>query len=266
MIIDFHTHYYPDALAARALEEFNSIDGFQAATDGTRAGLELSMQQAGIDISLALPLAWHAEKVDGINRWAALHNQHPVYLLGTAHPDVDDPEQVIRKVAEYGLKGIKLHPEFQEFTFDELRVEKIISACIKYNIFILTHAGCDIKFPPPPNSDPKRLAQLHHRFPELKLVIAHFGSWGMWDEVEQHLIGLPVYLDLAFIAGYIDEQKLVEMIRRHGAKWVLFGTDSPWRDQAEYVKFVRHLPLSQTEKELIFWRNATGLLDLGLEK
>ncbi len=264
MIIDFHTHYYPDTLAPRALDEFNSIEEFQATTDGTRSGLEQSMQQAGIDISLALPLAWHADKVNGINRWAALHNKYPIYLLGTAHPDVEDPDEVIRQVAKYGLKGIKLHPEFQGFTFDEPRVEKIIKACIKYDIFILTHAGCDIKFPPPPNSDPQRLIKLHRKFPALKLVIAHFGSWGMWDEVEKYLIGSPVYLDLAFIAGYIDDKKIVEMIRRHGAQWILFGTDSPWRDQSEYIKFMHNLPLSQTEKDLIFWRNAAKLLNLEL--
>ena len=260
MIIDFHTHYYPEALAERALAEFNSAEGFKACTDGTRTGLEASMKQAGIDISLALPLAWKPENVDGINRWAALHNNHPVYLLGTIHPDVSEPEEVIRKIAEYGLKGIKLHPEFQEFTFDEPRLEKIIQACIKYDIFILTHAGCDIKFPPPPNSDPKRLAELHHRFPALKLVIAHFGSWGLWDDVEKYLIGLPVFLDLAFVIGYIPDDKLVEMIKRHGAKWIIFGTDSPWRDQTEYVNFIKGLPLDETEQDDIFWRNGAELL------
>jgi uncharacterized protein len=262
MIIDFHTHYYPETLAERALEEFHSVGKFKACTDGTRSGLETSMQQAGIDISLALPLAWKAENVDGINRWAALHNRHPVYLLGTIHPDVTEPEKVIRTVAEYGLKGIKLHPEFQDFKFDELRVEKIVRACIKYDIFILTHAGCDIQFPPPPNSDPKSLAELHRKFPELKLVIAHFGSWGLWEEVEKYLIGLPVYLDLAFIAGYIQESKLVDMIQRHGSKRILFGSDSPWRDQTEYVNFVKGLPLGEAEKEDIFWRNAAKLLKL----
>jgi predicted TIM-barrel fold metal-dependent hydrolase len=262
MIIDFHTHYYPEALAERALAEFSSLEGFQAYTDGTRAGLEASMQQAGIDISLALPLAWKAENVDGINRWAALHNHHPIYLLGTIHPDVSDPEEVIRKIAEYGLKGIKLHPEFQQFTFDEPRVEKIIRACIKYDIFILTHAGCDIKFPPPPKSNPKQLAKLHQRFPALKLVIAHLGSWGLWDEVDKYLIGLPVYLDLAFVVGYIPDDKLVAMIKRHGTKRIIFGTDSPWRNQTEYVDFINNLPLAETDKENIFWRNAAELLGL----
>ena len=262
MIIDFHTHYYPEALAERALAEVSNIEGFQAYTDGTRAGLEASMQQAGIDISLALPLAWKAENVDGINRWAALHNNHPIYLLGTVHPDVPDPDKVIRKIAEYGLKGIKLHPEFQQFTFDEPRVEKIIRACIKYDIFILTHAGCDINFPPPPKSNPKQLAELHKRFPALKLVIAHLGSWGLWDEVDKYLIGLPVYLDLAFVVGYIPNDKLEEMIKRHGTNRIIFGTDSPWRNQTEYVDFIKNLPLDETDKENIFWRNAAELLGL----
>lgn len=264
MILDFHTHYYPDKIAERAMASVAHLSEVSVCTDGTRSGLIDSMHKAGIDISLALPLAGQSENVDGINRWAALQNRHPVYLTGTIHPDTENPEAVVRTIAEYGLKGVKVHPEYQEFTFEDGRLDAACRACIEHDLFLITHAGRDINFPPPPKSDPESLARFHRRFPDLKLVLAHFGSWGMWQEIEEHLIGLPVYLDLAFVADFIPDEKLVEMIRRHGADRILFGSDSPWRDQGEYVAFLKRLPLSEAEFELIAWKNAVELLQINL--
>ncbi|MCP3965924.1 MAG: amidohydrolase family protein [Lentisphaerae bacterium] len=88
------------------------------------------------------------------------------------------------------------------------------------------------------------------------------GSWGMWDEAEEYVIGLPVYLDLAFTLGQIDDEQLVRMIRRHGADRVLFGTDSPWRDQKTALDHFLKLDLNEDEKSLILGENAARLLDL----
>ncbi len=264
MIIDFHTHYYPDKIADRALSSIISVAGMKPATDGTRTGLLASMNESGIDLSLGLPLANTPDNVRGINRWAALNNQSPILLLGSIHPAMSDPVPAIKWIADNNLKGIKIHPEYQDFTFDDPRFFQIWEACIEYDLLVLTHAGGDINFSAPFHSNPRSLAAFHRRFPKLKLVLAHMGSWGMWEEVEQHLLGLPVYMDLAFILGMIDSGKLTNMIRRHGANRILFGTDSPWRSQNEELQKFMRLPLTETEQELILWRNAAELLSLKL--
>ena len=117
--------------------------------------------------------------------------------------------------------------------------------------FVLTHAGEDIAFSAPYHSDPRRMKAFHEGFKELKLVIAHLGSWGMWDEVEEFIVGLPVYLDLAFTLGKVDDEQLVRIIRKHGAERVLFGTDSPWCDQEQAVRHFCNLSLTDKEKALI---------------
>jgi predicted TIM-barrel fold metal-dependent hydrolase len=262
MIIDFHTHYYPEKIAERALESVASIPDLNPATDGTLGGLLQSMKQAGIDYSIGLPLANTPDNVRGVNRWAAVNNKAPVFLLGSVHPDMEEPAETVRWIASMGLKGVKVHPEYQKFRFDEKRLFPIWEACIENDLFVLTHTGADVNFPPPYHSDPASLAEFHKQFPELKLIFAHMGAWGMWDDSEKHLMGLPVYWDLAFCLGMMPDEQLVRMIREHGAQRVLFGTDSPWRDQKKDVEHFKSLPLSEEEKELILWRNGASLLGI----
>lgn len=262
MVIDFHTHYYPDKIVGRAVEHAKEFLKFEPATDCTRNGLLESMKRAGIDYSLALPLANTPDNVRGVNRWAQINNQAPVFLLGSIHPQTKNPAEMISKIAAMGLKGVKVHPEFQNFCFEDESLFPIWEACIENNIFVLTHTGGDIAFPPPYNTDPRRLKKFHENFKELNLVLAHLGSWGMWDEVEEFIVGLPVYLDLAFTLGRIDDEQLLRIIRRHGAERILFGTDSPWCDQGEALKYFRSLPLTDREKDLILGLNAAKLLHI----
>lgn len=262
MIIDFHTHFYPDFLAPRAIEQGAAPPGVEAYTDGTRRGLEASMTEAGIDISVSLPLASTAENVASINRFAIENNRDNIVMLGTIHPDTPDKQTVIAELHKAGIKGIKIHPEFQLFNLSDPRMVELWHACIKYDMFILTHAGADISFKPPYRTSPESVAAFHRQYPELKLIAAHFGSWDMWDEVEKHLIGLPIFFDLGYTAGLLSRERMTSMIRKHGAERILFGTDSPWRSQKSDLEFVKTLQLEPLEKELILGKNASALIRL----
>jgi len=231
-------------------------------TDGTRAGLLESMRNAGIDYSVALPLANTADNVRGVNRWAQINNESPIFVLGSIHPRTANPVEMISRIAAMGLKGIKMHPEFQDFSFEDESLFPIWEACMENDLFVLTHAGGDVSFSAPYRSDPRSLKDFHKKFKKLKLVLAHLGSWGMWDEVEKFLVGLPVYLDLAFTLGKMPDEQLVRIIRGHGAERVLFGTDSPWCDQKEAVEYFHTLPLTDKEKSLILGLNAAELLQI----
>lgn len=262
MVIDFHTHYFPDNIVEKAMNSLTSMSKLTPFTDGTLSGLKKSMLQAGIDYSLNLPLATSADSVRGINKWASVNNQAPVFSLGSIHPDTKNPEEIIPWIKELGMKGLKMHPEYQQFNPLEKRLEKIWEECIKNDIFVLIHAGRDISFAPPPKSDPRSFAELYRRYPELKLVLAHMGSWGMWDDVKKLICGLPFYLDMAFTAGHLEETEFVSLIKNHGADKILFGTDSPWNCQKESLEFVRALPLTQNEIDSILYKNAAGLLGI----
>ena len=246
-----------------------SVPLIRAASDGTRSGLEKSMRANGIDYSLGLALSNRPDGSRGINRWAEINNRPPVLLTGTVHPREPGAADEVGRIAASGLKGVKVHPEFQEFRFSETVLDPVWRACAANGLFLITHAGGDVGFPPPWHSCPRELLALHRRIPELKLVLAHFGSWNMYDEVEKLLIGEDIYLDTSFIAasekgdpGWLDPARALRMIRRHGPERVLFGSDSPWCDQGRALRWLEGLGLSKYELEMISGGNAAKLLDL----
>ncbi|MDD4318252.1 MAG: amidohydrolase family protein [Victivallaceae bacterium] len=261
MIIDFHTHFYPENLAERAISLCKSL-GVNPISNGTRDGLLAELDRAGIDYAVGLPLANKPENVTGINQWALEQHGGRIFMLGTVFPEMEKPGEHVHWLYENGFRGIKLHPEYQQFSYDDVALEPLWRTMIEHDMFLVTHAGGDIGFPPPYHSDPESLAAFHRRWPELTLILAHFGSWGMWDDVEKHLIGLPVYLDTSFLDGFVPDDKVVQMMRSHGIDRILFGSDSPWRDQKKDVDFINRLPLSPEEKNKIFWDNARRLLSI----
>ena len=86
----------------------------------------------------------------------------------------------------------------------------------------------------------------------------------MWDDVEEHLAGRfdNVWLDVGVISRYITPGQLLRIIRKQGADKVLFGSDCPWDEPANEIALIENLPLTDTEKEMIFFRNAENLLGL----
>ena len=86
----------------------------------------------------------------------------------------------------------------------------------------------------------------------------------LWDDVERYLAGRfdNVYLDVSVIAGYVDPEQVYRIIKMQGADKVLFGSDCPWSDPSTEIALVDGLPLSEEEKELIFYKNAERLLKI----
>ena len=70
MLIDFHTHTFPDKIAAAALEQLGTRAGISPHTDGTYQGLKDAMARDGVDISVVLPVATNPAQVEKINRRA----------------------------------------------------------------------------------------------------------------------------------------------------------------------------------------------------
>ncbi len=262
MIIDFHTHFYPEKIVGKALAAAREKAHIAPFASGTRAGLIASMQDAGIDLAVALPLVNIPGNGPGLIRWAELNHRPPVIMLGSVHPR--DPEfmATLDAAGRAGFAGIKVHPEYQNFSFDEPELDPVWRKIAAMGLFLLTHAGADSGFPPPWHSDPASLRRLHERHPGLTLVLAHGGSWNMWDQVEAQLLGLPVYFDLAFVTEILPPERVTRLIRGHGVERCLFGSDSPWCDQRRAVENIRRLKLGALEQEAVFSGNAARLLKL----
>ena len=258
-VFDSHVHIFPDQIAEKTVVMLGAEADIQPTYDGSRAGLRRSMQAAGIDGAMNCPIATKAEQVASINRWAVANNRWPVLSLGTMHPDAEHSAATLTQLKKDGLAGIKLHPEYQEFTMDDERLRPIWSACQTNGLVIVLHAGADIAFKPPYRSDPRSIRAVLEQFPDLDMVAAHFGSWRMWADVKRELIGRRVFLDLSFLFGELPDREIVDMIRAHDPERVLFATDAPWRDQKKDLNHFLELPLTADEQAAILWQNAAAL-------
>ncbi len=261
-VFDVHTHVFPDAIAARTVAKLGAVAKIEPAYDGSRDGLLRSMAAAGIDGALNCPIATRPDQVESIVAWAAANHRWPVLSLASIHPDSPRPESILRKIKEAGLPGIKLHPEYQEFTLDDPRMKPIWQACRDHDLLIMLHAGADVAFSPPFRSAPAAIVALIETYPGLKLIAAHGGSWNMWEEVMRTMAGAPVFIDTSFTLGLLDDERFLALVRKHGPARVLFGTDAPWRRQARDLQHFIRLPLSESEQKLVLWENAARLLAL----
>ncbi|MCR4604704.1 MAG: amidohydrolase family protein [Eubacterium sp.] len=272
MIIDIHTHIYPDKIAEKTVEKLGDVAGISAHTDGTRDGLIESTKEAGIDYSVVLPVATNPKQVPGINEFAYKTNisckRKGIISFGGIHPDTPDIARVIRGIASLGIKGIKIHPDYQGVFFNDARYKRIILTAATYGLYVIVHAGVDIGMPEPVHTTPDMVREVMLETGADRVILAHMGGWRMWDEVMDKLAGLDIFLDTSFsteavnLEGMLNEEKFKEMVKTFGAERVLFGSDSPWASQKKSIKWIQNTSLHKKEKEMILGDNAAKILGL----
>ena len=268
MIIDFHTHTFPDAIAEKTIAYLTKKGGIQPYRAGTLASLIENMQQCGVDYSVVLPVATLPKQVPTINRVSAENNgKNNVFFAGGIHPDCEDVAGILDEIKASGLFGIKLHPDYQGVHFDDPRYLRIMNEAAKRGLYIVTHAGYDIAFRDHVHCTPDMIL---HALEELKgviedkLILAHLGGFDMPDEVLQKLIGKPVCMDTAAVLRLYPE-KCKEIILRHGVDKILFASDSPWDSQKDYIAILKSFELGREAEEKIFFRNAERILGRTLQ-
>ncbi len=263
MIIDFHTHIFPDALAAKTIPFLAQRSGIPAATDGTLNGLLHSMEQSGVDRSVILPVVTKPSQFDSINAYAKSINDQSngkVLSFGGIHPDCDDYKGKLDHIKALGLPGIKIHPDYQGVFIDDLRYMRIIEYANELGLIIVTHAGVDIGLPEPVHCPPDKMRKILDEIHPEKMILAHYGGWSQWEMVYEYLAGENVYFDTAFTFDYITEEMFLKIWEKHDHEKILFATDSPWGSMCKNISRVEELPLTLEEKEAIFSGNARKLL------
>lgn len=279
MIVDFHTHTFPERIAAAALNKLQQASRTVAFTDATMAGLRSSMRAAGIDWSVVLPVATNPTKVGSMNDLSArLTERDGLVYFGCMHPDMEGAEKELERIAVLGLKGIKLHPVYQGVDIDDGRFVRILAKAGELGLTVVMHAGDDIGFPGEVRCSPEMIRRALQQAGPVKLICAHMGGWRNWERVVDCLADTSALIDTAFSLGNItplepgyytpeqltmlNKEDFCQLVRAFGSQRVVFGTDSPWADQTESVRQFMSLPLRDAEKENIMGGNARRLLGL----
>lgn len=327
MLIDFHTHLFPDAVAPRA------VDVLVAGTvreegralpprgEATEAGILHAMKRDCVPLSVVLPIVTKPSQSEHILAFAeSLNRRYADRLIAckkafealafsekvsdgkpsaeesvlsviaspesclpseeerafcdalgggtllsfaSVHPDDAGAEDQLKRIAEQGFRGIKLHPEFQHFELDSPRAVRLISTAESLGLITVVHAGRDIGMPPPPHGAPEAISHLLEYIEGERLVAAHLGGFRMWDDVEKYLVGKPLFLDTSYLGLFDGEPtsaQFCRIIRAHGSKKILYGSDYPWKSAREVSARVKTLALREDELADIFYLNAANLL------
>ncbi len=263
MIIDFHAHAFPDALAPRAMKALlEEAPGIRAYLDGTVGDLLRSMDRTGIEKSVVCCIATRPEQFEPILRWCGQIRSERLIPFPSVHPAGPACREEVRRIRSEGFAGVKLHPFYQEFFADEARMLGLYDEVCRQDLLLVMHTGYDIAFPRIRRADPQKLLRIREAFPHLKLVTTHLGAWQQWDEVRRHLTGRDICMEISFALDELDPQRAREMILGHPDGCVLFGTDSPWTDQAGTLALLERLCLPPERMAAILAGNALRLLGL----
>ena len=255
MIIDTHAHIYPDKIALKAAASIGDFYKIPMNLDGTLGTLLRAGEEAGVSRFLVQSVAVTWERVHSINDFIARSvEEHPRQLIGfgAMHPDHPEMEKELDRLMGMGLKGIKLHPDFQHFCLDDSAAIRLFEAMAERNLPLLVHTG-DKRYP---YSAPEKMARALDRVPSLRAICAHLGGWSVWSDAWKMLAGRGnVYVDCSSSLYALEPEEAVKIIHRYKADHVFFGTDYPMWTPKEEIERVLALPLTEEEREMIFHRN-----------
>ncbi len=265
MYIDTHIHAFTDSIAEKAVTKLKNVAKVEPYTNGTIKGAEELLEACGIDYGVLLPVATKPSQQTSINNWAKDEYKGRFISFGTVHPLAEDAVDELERIKSLGLKGVKLHNDYQGvFIFDEI-CKPIYRRCEELGLPIVFHMGRDPISPEVHRAMPYDLLELHENFPKLKIIGAHMGGVYAWESVLHYIAGVNnIWLDTAFTAGMIDEKLFAEIVKKHGVERILFASDLPWSNPLNEMNMIARLPVSAGDKDRIYWKNAVDLLGLEL--
>jgi len=278
-VVDFHTHIFPDRLASLAISNLENAANSNAFFDGTVDGLQKNMEQNGIDYSLCLPIITNPRHTQKINDYAIFINNNQdqyanIYSFGGLHPLDEHYEEEIDRLIEHHIKGIKLHPVYQQMPVDDSRFIRLINTITSKGLYVLIHAGLDPGFPGNDFSSVERMNRMIEQVKTSeKIILAHLGGLFTWNEVLHNYDHFKGYFDLAMTFGkiirrdqttldLIDEELFQKILEKFGSERILMGSDNPWTPSDECVDYICKLKIKEEEKENILYKNAYKILDL----
>lgn len=261
MIIDIHTHAWPQKVAQKARENLESLFKIKFIGEPTVNTLLSFMDKNYIETSVVCAVATKPEQVPAINDWLFSIRGERLKVFCALHPEYPLWRQELARIRQAG-DGIKLQPEFQDFYVDEERVLPIYEEIARLGLPLLFHCGEELSGTMLVRSSPPRLLKVRERFPALTIIAAHFGGFKVQEEVKKYLLGKDIYFDTSFFFGYLPEEEVRSMILAHRPDRLLFGTDFPLIDQKKDIDYLRGLKLPAGLTERILYLNAKELLQL----
>jgi predicted TIM-barrel fold metal-dependent hydrolase len=224
------------------------------------SGLLCSMDAAGIDQSVICSIATKPEQFAPILKWSQSVASDRLIPFASIHPADKNIVEHVREVRDSGLKGLKIHPYYQDFDLAADTMNLFYEEVAAAGLIVIAHTGFDMAFPRDRRAAPEKTLSVITRFPELRFMATHLGGWQDWEAVERLLVGKPIMMDLALALEDLPVEVARRMILAHSPNHLLFGTDSPWGEPSRALQLVRALKLEEGLMKKILADNAVQML------
>ncbi len=278
VIVDSHTHVFPPDVRDQRDEYLARDATFRELYVGPKASIvtadELlaSMDEAGVDLSVACGFAW---------REAELCRCHNDYLLEaaagsggrlipfcTVQPSEDDAREEIERCAAAGALGLgELRPENQGYSLTDSREAGILAwAADTHGLALLFHVTepAGHAYPGKAGLPLEQIARFIADFPSATVIAAHWGGglpfYALMPEVRESLA--RTYFDTAATDLLYEPGIYARAVELVGPERILFGSDFPLVSQEHALRRLRDAPLDERALRLIEGENARRLLRL----
>ena len=253
-IADVHAHIFPDALAEKATV---NICAFYGTTEPERPAslseLVAEHRAAGIETGVFCNSAVSEKQVHNINTFIAESiRAYPQYIgFGSLFPGMDGAEEEVERMKALGIRGVKIHPDFQKIALDDPRGFDTYRAIARQGLPVLLHMG-DMRYD---YSAPERLLNLLKKVPDLRVIAAHFGGWGIWEQAIRVPMPENVWFDTSSTTPLVSKDVVLRLLDARGLDRMMFGSDFPMWNPKKMIDEIRALGLSPAEEETLFYKN-----------
>ena len=261
MIIDAHIHL-PAISEERTYEQAKEI-------------MLADFEKDEIDYAILIPDNILDSSIGDVNTCLKLvETEQKLFLMGTIDVQRQGQEWIAyleRLITQHKIVGMKIFPGHDPIYPTDPRLSPLYALCQAYNIPTVIHTGWNVGHPEAAEyNDPKYITQVAQKYPDLRIVIAHY----FWPEVE-YCYDLThsypnIYYDTSGLADeYVIERTGMETVQTVLANTingdsgkVVFGTDYAMCNRRHHIELVNRLPISEKAREDVFWRNAVKLFNL----
>lgn len=223
-------------------------------------------QQAGV--GTALVSAWSAPSGAMISNdeVASFVAQGEGRLLGVGSVDIRKPMAAVREIRrcikQLGFKAIRILPWLWEVPPTDRRFYPIYAECCELGVPFCTQIGHTGPLMPSEVGRPIYLDQVAIDFPELVLVGGHIGYPWTDEAIAVATKHRNVYLDTSAYTCQRYPAALVEYLRGHGRKKVLFGSNYPMITPHKALTGLDALRLDEETRALFLRDNARRVFRL----
>ena len=231
-LIDWHTHTWkPEHMTAQARSDMkvHGVIGGEATPEDHKR----SVVEGGAEKFVVINAPVRAYKKIPNDFIADYVAQYPGQAVGFASVDPNDPtaaEEFERSVTDLGLQGLKVSPVYQGFDPWSPEAWELYYLANKYDVPVMFHMGGMYD----PNGtlewgNPLRLDKVGRAFPDLRIIVAHFGQPNMQETAMLMRKNMNVFTDLSarFHRKWQLYNGLMVAIEYKVTDRILFGSDFP---------------------------------------